>query len=160
MPNIELSHNELLIRLKTICFDILGPANLNSLGIFEFLQGNKVISTAPAIRISFPSENTQPIYRMKVGSGIQCIVDTAPFFNHQKQGNNLVRTHHYYSIILDQYNTRLGLFESVDALVKMPNLYLFGEPIISPVRIDADKGTLPARAIIYVQRITIKESYF
>jgi hypothetical protein len=160
MPNTEPSHNELLIRLKTICFDILGPSNLNALGIFEFLQGNKVISTAPAIRISFPLEGTQPIYRMKVGSGIQCILDTAPFFTHQKQGNSLVRTHHYYSIILDQYNPKLGLFEAVDALIQMPNLYLLGEPIISPVKIDADKGTLPARAIIYVQRIAIKESYF
>lgn len=161
MPSFnELNHNELLIRLKTIVLNILGPDKLNLLGQFEFLQNNKVITTSPAIRISFPSAKQQPIFRMKPDSGIQCIVDTAPFIHFQNQGNKLVRTHTYFAIYLDQYNPNLGLQTAITALVQMPTLRFYGDPILIPAKIDPDKGVIPARAIIYIERIIIKESYF
>lgn len=153
------THNDILIRLKTVMEAILGPDHLNVLGQFEFLQGTKVISTSPSIRIGFPLSNTQPIFRMKVNSGIQCIVDTAPIMHYQRQGVGLVRFHTYYAVYLDQYNPNLGLIDAVKAILQMPTLRLYGDPILSPTRIDPDKGVIPQRAILYIERIIVENSY-
>lgn len=156
----EPTHNELLKRLKTILLDILGPDNLNVLGQFEFLDKTKVIGTSPAIRIGFPLASEQPIFRVKKDSGIQCTIDSIPFVHFQKQGAGCIRTHRNFGIYLDQYNPKLGLEDALEALIRMPRLYFLGDPIVSSVKIDPDKGFIPARAILYVQRITISRSYY
>ena len=158
------NQNDILKQLKEILLAILGNEyddSINALGEYEFIKNGQVIGTAPAIFIGFPLDNNnQPLGRMKANSGIKCTIDSAPMSDYHKQGNRLIRTHHTYGIYLDQYNPNKTLLEALDALVRMPNLKFKGDPIVIPVKIDPDKGFIPSRAILYVERITVLSSYY
>jgi hypothetical protein len=152
------TRQQTLLKIRNALETILGINGLNVLGEYEIIKNGKVVATVPSIQIRYPMNEENITRKMRLNSGIDCIVESEQdiYNSPNKFGHRFDK---YFQVVLDQYSSKGDLTTAVEGIIASNFFDIPESPIISSARQD-NLGTIPPRALLYIRQVSWRRNLF
>ena len=150
------TRQETLLKIRNELDLILGVNGLNLLGKYEILKNGVVVSSVPSIKIRYPLQPVNVNTRMKVDSGIECIVESEQDIIN-RPGKFGHRFDKYFQVILDQHKLLGDLTTAVEGVISSNYFDIPESPVIREA-MQKETRIIPPRALIFIRQVTWKQN--